>query len=61
MKLKSLIKYLRSQGQELEEMCNDTDINEKLKESSSDNSEQVSAQKKALIRNTAVHENSLTF
>ena len=40
--------------QELEEMCNDTTITARLKESSSDNSEQVSVQKKVLTRNIII-------
>lgn len=40
--------------QELEEMCNDTTITARLKENSSDNSEQVSVQKKVLIRNIII-------
>ena len=40
--------------QELEEMCNNTDITEKLKESSSDNSKQLDVQKKILIRNIII-------
>ena len=40
--------------QELEAMCNNTGITEKLIESSSDNSEQVNVQKKVLIRNIVI-------
>jgi hypothetical protein len=40
--------------QELEEMCNNTSIIEKLKEISSDNSEQMDVQKRVLIRNTII-------
>ena len=40
--------------QELEEMCNDTSITEKLQECSFDNSEQVNVKKKVLIRNIII-------
>ena len=40
--------------QELEEICNNTGIAEKLEESNSDNSEQLNVQKKMLIRNIII-------